>query len=278
MGKNTDNAQHRAHGAQDNAQHRLYSAQDMVRIRSSECACCGACCRGMGDTIVLDPYDVWQLVGGTGRTFEELMGAGIDLHVEEGVILPHLMMREDTKGCSFLAKDGKCAVHAYRPGLCRLFPLGREFHDDGVSYFIVPEGCVKGGLSKVRIGKWLGIADLPRYERFKGEWHLLVQRLRARLAAEPSDEVRRNVNVYFLQTFYMTPYGGVTAEGDLSAAGGSSAEGGLSAAGCSSAAGGPSATGGSSVAGGLSVAGCPSAAAFYEEFAGRRTAFEAAVL
>ena len=87
----------------DNAQHRLYSAQDMVRIRSSECAGCGACCRGMGDTIVLDPYDVWQLVGGTGRTFEELMGAGIDLHVEEGVILPHLMMREDTKGCSFLA-------------------------------------------------------------------------------------------------------------------------------------------------------------------------------
>ena len=243
MGKNTDNAQHRAHGAQDNAQHRLYSAQDMVRIRSSECAGCGACCRGMGDTIVLDPYDVWQLAAGTGRTFEELMGAGIDLHVEEGVILPHLMMREDTKGCSFLAKDGKCAVHAYRPGICRLFPLGREFHDDGVSYFIVPEGCVKGGLSKVRIGKWLGIADLPRYERFKGEWHLLVQRLRARLAAEPSDEVRRNVNVYFLQTFYMTPYGGAAAEGGLSAAGG------------------------------LSVAGCPSAVAFYEEFAGRRTAF-----
>lgn len=260
MGKNTDNAQHRAHGAQDNAQHRLYSAQDMVRIRSSECAGCGACCRGMGDTIALDPYDVWQLAAGTGRTFEELMGAGIDLHVEEGVILPHLMMREDTKGCSFLAKDGKCAVHAYRPGICRLFPLGREFHDDGVSYFIVPEGCVKGGLSKVRIGKWLGIADLPRYERFKREWHLLVQRLRARLAAEPSDEVRRNVNVYFLQTFYMTPYGGAAAAGGLSAAGGLPAGGGLPAE------------------GGLSVAGCPSAAAFYEEFAGRRAAFEAAVL
>ena len=260
MGKNTDNAQHRAHGAQDNAQHRLYSAQDMVRIRSSECAGCGACCRGMGDTIVLDPYDVWQLAAGTGRTFEEMMGAGVDLHVEEGVILPHLMMREDTKGCSFLAKDGKCAVHAYRPGICRLFPLGREFHDDGVSYFIVPEGCVKGGLSKVRIGKWLGIADLPRYERFKGEWHLLVQRLRARLAAEPSDEVRRNVNVYFLQTFYMTPYEGAAAERGPSAGGGLSAEGGLPAA------------------GGLSVAGGPSAEAFYEEFAGRRTAFEAAVL
>ena len=230
MGKNTDRAQHRAHDAQDSAQHRLYSAQDMVRIRSNECAGCGACCRGMGDTIVLDPYDVWQLAGGTGRSFEELMGAGIDLHVEEGVILPHLMMREDTQGCAFLAEDGRCAIHLFRPGICRLFPLGREFHDDRVSYFIVPEGCVKRGLSKVRIDKWLGVAELPRYERFKAEWRALLRRLEARLAAEPSEEVRRNVNVYFLRTFYSTPYA------------------------------------------------CPSAAAFYEEFAGRRAAFEAAAL
>ena len=268
MGKNTDraqysahnaqgSAQHRAHDAQDrlySEQHRLYSAQDMVRIRSNECAGCGACCRGMGDTIVLDPYDVWQLAGGTGRSFEELMGAGIDLHVEEGVILPHLMMREETQGCAFLAQDGRCQVHSYRPGICRLFPLGREFHDGGVSYFIVPEGCVKGGLSKVRIDKWLGIADLPRYERFKAEWHSLVRRLRARLDAEPSEEVRRNVNVYFLRTFYMTPYEGSSAAAGRSAAAGASAMAGSSA-----------------------TAGA-SAAAFYEEFADRRRAFEAAAL
>ena len=87
---------------------RLYGPQDMVRISSSACAGCGACCRGMGDTIVLDPYDVWQ---------------------------------------------------SHRPGICRLFPLGRQFDEEKTSYFIVPEGCVKGGLSKVRIDKWLGIPD-----------------------------------------------------------------------------------------------------------------------
>ena len=211
MGKRIDSAQ-REECTQDNAQHRLYSAQDMVRIRSNACAGCGACCRGMGDTIVLDPYDVWQLTGGTGRSFEELMGAGIDLHVEEGVILPHLMMRENTESCAFLAKDGKCAVHSFRPGICRLFPLGREFHEDGNAYFIVPEGCVKSGLSKVRIDKWLGLPALPRYERFKSEWHSLVRRFRARLAAEPSVEVQRDVSVYFLRTFFMTPYASSSAE------------------------------------------------------------------
>ena len=105
---------------------RLYGAQDMVRISSSSCAGCGACCRGMSDTIVLDPYDMWQMGLITGKTFEELMGAGIDLHVEEGVILPHLMMKKDTEGCYFLGEDGRCTIHAYRPGICRLFPLGRQ--------------------------------------------------------------------------------------------------------------------------------------------------------
>ena len=192
---------------------RLYGAQDMVRISSSSCAGCGACCREMSDTIVLDPYDVWQLGLITGRTFEELMGAGIDLHVEEGVILPHLMMREETGGCFFLGDDGRCTIHANRPGICRLFPLGRQYDEEKTSYFIVPEGCVKGGLSKVRIDKWLGIPDLPAYESFKAQWHSLVRLLKARIAAEPSEEVRRNVNLYFVRVFFMAPYEDVSSAG-----------------------------------------------------------------
>ena len=185
---------------------RLYGAQDMVRISSSSCAGCGACCRGMSDTIVPDPYDVWQMGLITGKTFEELMGAGIDLHVEEGVILPHLMMKKDTEGCFFLGEDGRCTIHAYRPGICRLFPLGRQYDEEKTSYFIVPEGCVKGGLSKVRIDKWLGIPDLPAYEDFKSRWHSFIRTLTARIAAEQSDETRRNINLYFLRLFFMQPY------------------------------------------------------------------------
>ena len=190
---------------------RLYGPQDMVRISSSACAGCGACCRGMGDTIVLDPYDVWQLTYGLGKSFEELMGVNIDLHVEEGVILPHLMMRSDTQGCTFLGTDGRCTIHLHRPGICRLFPLGRQFDEEKTSYFIVPEGCVKGGLSKVRIDKWLGIPDLPAYEKFKAQWHSLIRLLKARIAAEPSEEVRRNINLYFVRVFYMAPYEGVSS-------------------------------------------------------------------
>ena len=190
---------------------RLYGPQDMVRISSSACVGCSACYRVMGDTIVLDPYDVWQLTYGLGNSFEEMMGVNIDLHVEEGVILPHLMMRSDTQGCTFLGTDGRCTIHLHRPGICRLFPLGRQFDEEKTSYFIVPEGCVKGGLSQVRIDKWLGIPDLPAYEKFKAQWHSLIRLLKARIAAEPSEEVRRNINLYFVRVFYMAPYEGVSS-------------------------------------------------------------------
>ena len=194
---------------------RLYSARDMARIAGSQCAGCGACCRGMGDTIVLDPYDAWQLTEGLEKSFAELMGSGTDLHVEEGVILPHLMMREDTGACAFLAEDGRCRIHPFRPGICRLFPLGRQFEDGKVSYFIVEGGCIKDGLSKVRIDRWLGIDDLPSYESFKSEWRALLHTLKARIAAEPSGEVQRDINLYFLRTFYMTPYSGMERAGDF---------------------------------------------------------------
>ena len=40
---------------------KLYDANDMVKVGCSDCAGCSACCHGMGETIVLDPYDIWQL-------------------------------------------------------------------------------------------------------------------------------------------------------------------------------------------------------------------------
>ena len=42
----------------------LYTANDMVKADCQDCKGCSACCRGMGDSIVLDPYDVWQMSAG----------------------------------------------------------------------------------------------------------------------------------------------------------------------------------------------------------------------
>lgn len=40
---------------------RLYTANDMVKADCMGCQGCSSCCQGMGDSIVLDPYDMYRL-------------------------------------------------------------------------------------------------------------------------------------------------------------------------------------------------------------------------
>ena len=39
----------------------LYKANDMVKADCGGCEGCSQCCRGMGRSIILDPYDVYRL-------------------------------------------------------------------------------------------------------------------------------------------------------------------------------------------------------------------------
>ena len=105
---------------------RLYTANDMVKADCRDCEGCSACCQNM-EAVVLDPLDIANLCQGLGKTFEELMGSAIELKIVDGVILPHLKMTGEEETCSFLDQNGRCSVHSFRPGICRLFPLGRYY-------------------------------------------------------------------------------------------------------------------------------------------------------
>ena len=102
---------------------RLYTAKDMVRADCHGCEGCSACCHGMGESIILDPYDVYRLEKMEGFSFAESIGRTIELNVVDGVILPNLMMSGEKESCGFLDQEGRCSIHPYRPGICRLFPL-----------------------------------------------------------------------------------------------------------------------------------------------------------
>ena len=43
---------------------RLYTANDMVKADCMGCQGCASCCQGMGDSIVLDPYDMYRYARG----------------------------------------------------------------------------------------------------------------------------------------------------------------------------------------------------------------------
>ena len=92
----------------------------------SDCEGCHSCCEQMGDTVLVDPYDCKRLETELGMGFEQLMQSCVGLHVEEGLIVPHLKMQEQTDTCVFLNEAGRCSIHAYRLGICRLLSSGKN--------------------------------------------------------------------------------------------------------------------------------------------------------
>jgi Fe-S-cluster containining protein len=193
---------------------KLYGNNDMAKISCHDCRGCSSCCRDMGDTIWLDPYDVFSLTLHLRKSFEELLKKEVELHVEDGLILPNLRMVENLSAeyqtaCSFLNEEGRCSIHPFRPGFCRLFPLGRNYEDGKLAYFVLKDACPAKEKSKIKINKWLNVPKLKDYENFLIEWHTLTKALRAYFTEHLEDDaVNKAINMKCLQLFYMTAYEG----------------------------------------------------------------------
>lgn len=184
----------------------LYSSNEMAKLGCNECSGCSACCRGMGQSILLDPYDIYQIQEAEGLGFSQLMQGRVELHVEDGLILPSLKMQEETDACGFLGRDGRCSIHAYRPGLCRLYPLGRKYEGNRLWYFLLEDACQAQKRTKVKIKKWLDVKPLSDYERFLVSWHSLRKDIQEQIAQRQSDIYAQEMNVRMLRIFYQNPY------------------------------------------------------------------------
>ena len=132
---------------------KLYNSNDMVKADCGGCMGCSSCCQGMGNSIILDPLDLHRLCTGLEQTFDELMGHSIELNIADGIILPNLRMNGKEEACFYLNPEGRCSIHSLRPGICRLFPLGRLYQEESFQYFLQVHECPKPGKAKIKIKK-----------------------------------------------------------------------------------------------------------------------------
>ena len=195
---------------------RLYGENDMVKADCHGCQGCASCCSGMGDSIILDPYDVYRMTVGLGQSFQELLAMGkLTLGVVDGVILPHLTMVGEKEECAFLDGDGRCSIHAHRPGICRLFPLGR-FYDNGDFKYFLQVGECPAERGKIKVSKWISTPALKRNHEFLVGWHYLLNDLEETVLEEMKENSGREeeaqkgkqLNMALLQLFFLTAYDG----------------------------------------------------------------------
>ena len=182
-----------------------YGLNDMVKISCHDCKGCFDCCQGMGNSIILNPYDIYLLTGNLHESFEELLEGKVELGVEDGMIIPHLVMDKSRDCCSFLNKEGRCSIHEFRPNLCRLFPLGREYSGDKMRYFLLENVCNRRDKVKIKVGKWLGYQNIHELEEFLLCWHTLIKEFEEEIPHLSQEEMKKK-NMYLLNLFFLTPY------------------------------------------------------------------------
>ena len=176
-------------------------------VGCADCEGCSECCRSTADTIILDPQDMYLLSKGTGKVFTDMIEREIEIRLVDGLILPNLMEEHEgeEEHCLFLTDRGRCSIHAFRPGLCRLYPMGRYYTDGGFRYILQKDECTGRVKTPVLLREWLGIEDLPRYEAYIQDWHDFRKRVE-KVVPMLTEKSRDSVQRYILQVFFVHPY------------------------------------------------------------------------
>ncbi|MBE5991018.1 MAG: YkgJ family cysteine cluster protein [Paenibacillaceae bacterium] len=185
---------------------KLYDLNDMVKADCKDCEGCSACCKGMGNSIVLDPLDVFRLTKGLNCTFEALIQNQAELNVVDGIVLPGIRMGQEGEACGFLDAQGRCSIHSFRPGICRLFPLGRIYTEEGIRYFLQIYECAKKNRTKVKVRSFMDNPDGKRYDKFIADWHDFLKKAENEMEKQNDPNFTRELSMNVLKMFYLTPY------------------------------------------------------------------------
>ena len=161
----------------------------------------------MGNSVILDPFDVYRLEAGLGKGMGILMEEGaVELNVADGCILPNLKMSGQREACAFLNEQERCSIHQFRPGICRLFPLGRYYENGDFKYMLQIHECPAGNRSKVKVSKWIDTPQQEKNHAFICRWHYLLNDLEALIGNCEDETLAKQINMALLRTFYLAEY------------------------------------------------------------------------
>lgn len=184
----------------------LYNTNDLVQVSCDGCGGNANCCHGMGNTIVLDPYDMYRLITNLNISFEQLLVDKVELNIVDGLILPNLKMKEISKQCAFLNNNGRCSIHSVRPGICRIFPLGRYYKNNSFKYILQVNECPNNSRTKVKVSNWIDTQNMTENQQFINDWHYFLKDIENLIKNAQDEKVIKNINMYILNSFYLKLY------------------------------------------------------------------------
>jgi hypothetical protein len=116
------------------------------------------------------------------------------------------MSDDNNKSCTFLDANGRCSIHEDRPGICRIFPLGRVYENGDFYYILQVNECPKKNKSKVKVSKWIDTPNLKTNQKFISDWHYFIKNVGKKVLELDDETVAKKINMEILQAFYVEKY------------------------------------------------------------------------
>ena len=143
------------------------------------CKGCGDCCRNRED-ILLSSRDIFNIAKQLRMTTGQVKKTYCDCYIGESSRLPiiRLQPKGPFKSCPLLSGN-RCRVHAVKPSVCALYPLGRYLKNESsdetikfgseIGYLINPIYCGRDEIISVR--EWLDKFNIPVDDPFFISWY-----------------------------------------------------------------------------------------------------------
>jgi Fe-S-cluster containining protein len=141
-----------------------------------------------------------------GKNVDALFGEWVQLTIVDGLLQPSMAMNGVGERCYGLDAQGRCSIHSFRPSICRLFPLGRQYTENGIQYFVLEDACPAAGKTKVKISKWVERPEFKEHEEFLVQWHALKKLCLAKLEEIQDENYHKQLFMLVLQLFFRKPY------------------------------------------------------------------------
>lgn len=144
------------------------------------CKQCGNCCRNRED-ILISPYDLSRIAQHLSVKPKDVIDRYCLFYIGRNSHLPVVLLKAigKDKHCPFL-QNNRCAIHASKPTVCALFPLGRFANiregSGETQYLLQPVSCgAKDETHTVR--EWLSSLDLLESDAWFQVWQKTIAEL-----------------------------------------------------------------------------------------------------
>ena len=138
-----------------------------------ECRQCGQCCHNRDD-LVLTAYDIFRIARHLSVTPLEVIKKYCESYIGDESRIPVVRAKPKQHDgvCPFLRK-GKCSIHAAKPVVCAVFPLGRVYNTNNEEFYIFQKvRC--GAKSTHTVREWIREFGIPEIDTIGRLWSKVI--------------------------------------------------------------------------------------------------------